>query len=456
MDASRSEDRLITRLSEYMAEARQRPLPPEVEDAASLRVLDALGAMVSGSRLKPGELAISYTRKLGSAPEAQVVGSDIVTSAANAALANGMLAHADETDDVDLDTKAHPGCSIVPTALAMAERERAGGAEMLRAVALGYDVCVRMLLAFDPQLLWKAHRSTQGIGGTFGSAATAGALARLDAAGMRYVLSYAAQQASGIFAWSRDAEHVEKAFDFGGMCARNGVTAATMVQAGFTGVRDVLEGEHNLLEAFSPAPRPHALLDGLGSRFYVATSAIKPYPVGYPIQSALDSLFALMREHRLKAGDVEHVVARLSDDGARIVNDRDMPDINAQHCLAVALLDGGVSFAATHSFDRMRDPATVALRKRIELVADPALADPRATRQAIIEVITRDGRTLHHHTRHASGTPLNPITVAQMDAKALDLMAPVLGVTRARELVSLIHNLGAVKDISLLRPLLTT
>ena len=103
---------------------------------------------------------------------------------------------------------------------------------------------------------------------------------------MRYALSYAAQQVSGVWSWERDTEHVEKAFDFAGMGARNGVTAAIMVQSGFTGVPDVLDGEHNVLEAFSTAPKPEEMVAGLGSRFFVTETAIKIFSVGYPDSGA--------------------------------------------------------------------------------------------------------------------------------------------------------------------------
>ncbi|RPH61527.1 MAG: MmgE/PrpD family protein, partial [Acidobacteria bacterium] len=253
-------------LARYMVEARDRSLPPMVARECKHRILDTLGAMVSGARLKPGEMAIRYVRAQGGVPEASVLTTDIRTSAVNAALANGMFGHADETDDFEPVTKAHPGCAVVPAALAMAEREGRSGMELLKAVALGYDLCCRFLLALGPDLVRATHRSAEGTSATFGSAAAAAAVARLDETGMRYALSYAAQQVSGIWSWTRDTEHVEKAFDFAGMGARNGVTAAIMVQTGFSGVEDVLDGEHNMLEALSTDPKPHEMIAGLGSR----------------------------------------------------------------------------------------------------------------------------------------------------------------------------------------------
>src|SRR5580765_4604906 len=124
------------RLARYMAEARERRLPSDVAREARHRILDTLAAMVSGAQLKPGEMAIKFARAQGGAAEASVVATDIRTSAINAALVNAMFGHADETDDFHPVTKAHPGCSVVPAALAMAERDGRSGRELLNAVAL--------------------------------------------------------------------------------------------------------------------------------------------------------------------------------------------------------------------------------------------------------------------------------------------------------------------------------
>jgi len=444
---------LTGRLAAFIA-APHHDLPDGVRVAAKHRVLDALAAVVSGATLKPGELAIAYGQSLGGRAEAQIITTSTLTSVANAALVNGMLAHCDETDDFEPVTKAHPGCSVVPAALAMAEREDASGRTLISAVVAGYDTCCRVLRAMEPDGLRKSHRSVEGIGATFGASAAAAVVAGLSQTQVRYVLSFAAQQASGVWSWVRDSEHVEKAFDFGGMGARNGVYAATMAQAGFTGVHDVFEGEHNVLDAFSAAPRPQELVDGIGSRFFVTETAIKTYSVGYPIQSALDALLRLMRQHHFTAEDVQHLVARLPEDGATVVNNRSMPDINIQHMLAVALLDGEVTFASSHSHERMHDPAVLAVKSRVRLQPERSMVDPEARRQAAIDVTLNDGRTLSHHTLHAPGTMQNPLDTKAVSAKARDLISDVLGTDKTEKLLLRVNDLESVDSIRDLRPLL--
>src|SRR5438067_3695256 len=271
-------------LSEYIAGALARPLPADVAEKARHHILDTLAALVSGSRLAPGRAAIAYVRRLGGAPEASVAGSRVVTSCVNAALANGMLAHADETDDSHAPSRNHPGCAVVPAALAAAEATGASGENFLRAVVLGYDVAARLNYALGAEPFAFAGRMTHSFGGTFGAGAAAAVLLSVNALQARHLLSYCAQQASGVGSSVRDADHIEKAFDFGGMPARNGVTAGTMCRAGMTGVEDVFSGERNFLDAYAAEPDPYRLCDELGRRFEILQTTIKKWPAGSPAQ----------------------------------------------------------------------------------------------------------------------------------------------------------------------------
>ena len=437
-------------LARYMVESRSRELPAAVAREAKHRILDTLGAIVSGSTLKPGEMAVRYVRTQGGTPEASVFTTEIRTSAVNAAFANAMFAHADETDDFEPFTKAHPGCSTVPAAFAVAEREDRSGLELLRAVTLGYDVCCRFLMALGPDHVRATHRSAEGVSSNAGAVAAAASLARLDELGMRYAISYAMQQVSGVWSWERDAEHVEKAFDFAGMGARNGVTAAMVVQAGWSGVRDVLEGEHNALEAMSTQPRPGEMIAGLGTRFYVMETAIKVFSVGYPIQAPLDAFLSLRKEHGLTVANVARIVVKLPADGAGIVDNRAMPDVNVQHMMAVALIDGTVSFDASHSYERMADPQVRAVKERVQLVGDRALMDPLAPRSGLVEVTLRDGRTVSKFTRFAPGTKENPLDTAGVSAKARALMEPVIGAQRTE---AVIQRVNALEEVAKVRDL---
>jgi 2-methylcitrate dehydratase PrpD len=379
-------------LASYISRAGKRPLPKPIAEKTKHHVLDTIAAMVSGSRLLPGEQAISYVKTLGGTPEATVIGSRIVTTAEHAALANGMLAHADETDDSHAPSLTHPGCGIVPAALAMAEREQSNGNAFLRAVALGYDVGCRLTMALNAYDFREVGHSTHSFGPMFGAAAAAGSLAGLKYDEVRHLLSYTAQQCSGISCWMRDAEHIEKAFDFGGMPARNGVAAAAMVAHGFSGVEDVFSGERNFFVAYDEScrigkpPEPERLIQDLGTTFEIVNTNIKRWSVGSPIQAPLDALLELMRTHRFRAEDVRKVVVRVSHQGANTVDNRDMPDICLQHMCAVMLIDGIVTFESAHDERRMKDKKVLDVRSRLELHGDDELTRAMPSRQGIVEV----------------------------------------------------------------------
>jgi 2-methylcitrate dehydratase PrpD len=451
---------LMRELASYIAGALKQPLPQDVLEKTRHHVLDTIAAMVSGSRLLPGKKAIAYAKQLGGAKEACVIGSRIVTTAEHAALANGMLGHADETDDSHAPSLCHPGCAIVPAALAMAERERRNGRDLLRAVALGYDIGTRVNMALHGYDFRDAGHSTHSFGPSFGAAAAAGVLAGANADQARWLLSYAAQQCSGISCWMRDEEHIEKAFDFGGMPARNGVAAAAMVAAGFTGVEDVFSGERNFFVAYDEtrrigkAPEPERLVRELGSTYEIMNTNIKRWSVGSPIQAPLDSLLDLIRAHGIKAGDVEKLTVRVAKQGANTTDNRNMPDICMQHMCAVMLLDSIVTFQSAHDEQRMKNAKVLALRSRIELFGDEELTRALPSRQGIVELKLRDGRELKHHTKAVRGTAQNPMTLAEVDEKAWHLMAPILGKARARKLCDAVWAIERLKDARALRPLL--
>jgi 2-methylcitrate dehydratase PrpD len=445
---------VMRELSAYIAAALRKPLPPAVVEKTKHHILDTIAAMISGSRLLPGRKAIGYVKTLGGVKEATVIGSRIVTSAVNAALANGMLAHADETDDSHAPSLTHPGCGIVPAALAMAERARRSGTALLRAVTLGYDVGCRLTQSLDAYQFREDGHSTHSFGPMFGAAAAAGSLAGFRERQVRYLLSFTAQQAAGVSCWMRDSEHIEKAFDFGGMPARNGVAAATMVAHGFSGVEDVFAGERSFFVAYGRSPQPDFLTRRLGADYEIMNTNIKRWSVGSPIQAPLDSLIALIREHGIEAGDVERVVVRVAHQGANTVDNRAMPDICMQHICAVMLIDGTVTFASAHDQRRMRDRRVLALRGRVELRGDDALSAAMPSRQGIVEIGLSDGRALTHHTKAVRGTAENPMTRTEVDEKCFDLMAPVIGKGRARKLCDAVWRLEKVRDARALRPLL--
>jgi 2-methylcitrate dehydratase PrpD len=446
---------VMARLSAYMAEARGRALPAEVVETAKHHILDTVAAMISGSELPPGRAALRFAGAYLGENDATIVASKLLCGPIEAALVNGVLAHSDETDDSHGPSRAHPGAAVIPAALAMGEHSGIDGAHFLRAVVLGYDVGTRVLMAMGgPAYQSDTHRSTHAAAGTFCAAAAAGCAASLDAPQMRLLLDYASQQSGGYGVWSRDSEHIEKAFVFGGMTARSGVTAALLVGAGWTGVEDVFSGPDNFFQAYRPDANPALVTEALGERFEVMRTNIKKWSVGSPIQAPLDGLQIMFSRRNFSAEDVQKVVVRLATDEVVTVNNREMPDISLQHMVAVMLLDKTVTFAATHDRERMKDPAVLRQRAKVELLSDPQIDARRPLREGIIDVTLNDGTQLHEYVKDVRGTAQNPMPRAEVAAKARDLVAPVLGAAQAERLVATLLAVETVRNVRELRPLL--
>ncbi len=431
---------IIDSLVEYMLAARQMPLPAEVIQKGKSHILDSLAAVVSGSRLKPGQLGLQHAREQAGKQTCSVLGSNFKTTPIVAAFANGMSGHADETDDSN--SQLHPGCAIVPAALAIAESQQRNGDAFLRAVILGYDIGFRFHQAFEP-------RSTS-FGATFGASSAAGTLAELNQLQLCYLISYAAQQASGSRAWVGDDDHIEKAFDYAAMPARNGVTAALLVQSGFTGNRDVLEGDQNIIKTYAPCA-PNKLLSELGQRFTITSCLVKKYPVGSPMMETVDATLAMLAKQPVQPQDVERVVVRIPASGARTVNNRKMPDVNVQYMVSTILLDGNLTFESAHDYNRFQDPRVQEMKQRVELILDEDLERTGARFQGVVEVYLKNGRTLREHVANCRGRPENPMDPEEVEKKAAWLLEPVIGKGKVDQIIAAsrrLESFGSVRDLA--------
>jgi 2-methylcitrate dehydratase PrpD len=460
-EAPQAVSHVMQQLSTYMGAASTRALPDDVVEKAKQHILDTFAAMISGSRLPPGRAALEFARAYGGKETATVVASDIVCGPIEAAFANGVLAHSDETDDSHGPSRSHPGVSVVPAAFAAGEQFAITGAHFLRAVTLGYDVGTRITMSMGgPAYQAATHRSTHGTAASFGAGAAAGCAAGLSAEKMRLLLDYTAQQTSGIGAWSRDAEHMEKAFLFAGKPAAGAVMAATLIRAGWTGVDDIFSGPDNFFEALAPRENgvikadPAALVEKLGERYEITRTNIKKWTAGSPIQAPLDALAGFFTQRSFSADDVSKVVVRIASDEANTVSNRDMPDICMQHMIAIMLLDKTVTFRSVHDQARMKDPAVLRQRAKVDVVADPRIDARRPRREAIVELTLVDGTQLTEWVRDVRGTTENPMTRDEVVEKARDLIAPVLGTAACSVLVDRLLSLETLRNIRELRPAL--
>jgi 2-methylcitrate dehydratase PrpD len=448
---------LTAKLSDYVAGEKPGQLPASIAQRAKIHILDTLGAIVSGSLIKPGQLIIEFVRSQGGNGHASVLATDIKTTAIHAALANGVMAHADETDDTHYPTVTHPGSIVLPAALAIGETEHCTGKEFIAAVVLGYDVLCRVSKTLDRRWMQERNIHAGSIAAGFGATAAAARLLKLPAQKVRYALAFAGTQACGLTTWRDDPEHIDKALCHSGIPARNGVSAALWSRGGMTATEDIFEGPNNLLNAYAETAHPEEITRDLGSRYEIMEAGIKVYPAGQPMQATLTGFFKLVQDHGLGYQDINKIVVRLPESQSQTINDRHMPDINCQYLLAVAMIDGKVDFQNSHDFERMHDPGVLDLKKRVQIHADADLTKIHpAVRAAIVEIFTADGRHLQTRVDRVPGAPYNPLSAGEAEAKSHSLIAPVLGEERAKAITETARSLETLADVAQLAKLLTT
>jgi 2-methylcitrate dehydratase PrpD len=445
----------VTRtVADHLAAASSLELPADVERKTIWHTLDTVAASISGSQLLAGRRARAFADLNPMPGPAPLWGHAATAHPIQAAFVNAMAAHADETDDSHAPSISHPGCGVVPAAFAMAACRPTSGRQLLRAVAAGYDIGTRMTMALGVSTfdLRGSNPNSHAYASVFGAVAGAMVAAGMDADQACIGLSYTTQLASGVTTWLRDSEHVEKAFVFAGMPARNGVFAATIAAARWENVPDAFDHHPNFLSAVSDHPDPAVLTGGLGQVFEIMNTNIKKYAVGSPAQAAVQGAENLLAQHAFTADEVTAIEIKLPAGAAHVTDDRNIPDINTQYLVAGTLIDRGFSFAMAHDVERMEDPAIRKLRDVSTIVPDPTTD---GTRSATVSISLVDGRQLRLFVPHVRGTVDDPMTEEEIVRKTTDIVEPVLGGPGTRRFLDVMLDLGSLADIADLGPIVS-
>jgi len=243
-----------------------------------------------------------------------------------------------------------------------------------------------------------------------------------------------------------DDDHIEKAFDYAGMPARNGVTATLLIQSGFTGNRDVLEGDQGIIKTYAPCD-PAKILSELGERFTITSCLIKKYPVGSPMMETVDATLALLSKESIQSEEIEKVTVRIPESGARTVNNRHMPDVNVQYMVAAILLEGKLTFETAHDYERFQNPRVLALKEKVQLIGDNDMERTGHRFQGLVEVTLKNGQKLSEHVINCRGRPENPMSPEEVEKKAAWLMEPILGKKNVDQIIDSIRQIEFVTNV---------
>jgi 2-methylcitrate dehydratase PrpD len=357
-----------------------------------------------------------------------------------------MIVHGSEINDFIPSAFVQPGPAVVGVAFALAENRGGTGHDVLRACIAGYELCGRVPKALGVQTLYNSGLANHGIGPCFGAAATAASMLGLPASKVPLVMSYAAQQASGSWQWLLDNDHVEKTFVFAGVGARNGIEAALLVEAGYTGVTDCFDNpegymNHKLFREGEDHD-PYYLIENLDTRSELPLTAYKRYPVGGPTQAAVEGLLKLLP--KTSPQTVQSIVMEMPGRWEAFRN-ADMPALNLRYLASIILIDGRLDLVQAQSRERFNTDARVReLMKKMDVVHAPDLETPPGQpREEPARVKLVDSRTGRHelHTPFVRGFPTHPMTRQDVSDKAMELMGPVLGAARTKEVIEATLNI---------------
>ncbi|MEZ4732082.1 MAG: MmgE/PrpD family protein [Caldilineaceae bacterium] len=454
-------------LAETLTTTIYAALPASVIIDAKRAVLDWLGSALAGALEPPARMAQTVVARLGQADDATVFGAGR-SSAAGAALANGVASHILELDDVHKGSTLHGAAPIIPAALAVAERERASGTAFLLAVVLGYEAALRIGEAVNPSHYRYWHPT--GTAATFGAAVAAGSLLHLTPAQMLDTLGSAGTQAAGLWEFNADGA-MSKALH-PGKAAFNGVLAADLAKQGFTGATCILEGERGFFRAMSSAYDATRITDGLGERWKISENCYKLYACCGHTHTAIDTALDLRTELGWQGEEALAQIQALTIEtygpGYEIVKEMNprtpyQAKFSLAYVTAAALLEGWVGLEqftpARFGPNGVVEPTLAALLPRIQVTVNDALsARYPAAWPAQLTLTLVDGTVLQGGSDYPRGNPENPVATTALEEKFCALVAPRYDAVLAEQSLMLVQGVEGVTDMAtavrrLLRPI---
>jgi 2-methylcitrate dehydratase PrpD len=438
-------------LAGFAATTPSDRIPDEARTAARRHLLDCIGVALAAASEPPGRMITDLVREAGGTPDARLLGSGIASSALEAAWGNGALAHLLDYDDTGF---SHPTACILPAALAIAERGRASGRDLVAALVVGYEVFERLSVSarpYEPTLRARGYHPTS-VYGCPAAAAAAGRLLGLDASRMAVALGLAAANGSGLTqhfgTWGKGVH--------AGNAARAGVTGALLAAKGYRADEEVLEGRYGFFNAIH-GPGNHDLSrigHGLGQEWAIVEPGltIKRYPACGGVLRAVDAALALRAEHAIAFDQVERIEVETHPDLLETVRfvaptHGFQGKFSLDYCVAAAVLDGRVDL------DSFTDAHAASPRMRQALAAVQVITRPEwgaswfARRQNPVTIHLRDGRAVRKEVEHPRGSPRNPMTRDELLEKYRGCASRALPFERVERAIALLEDVEKIDDV---------
>jgi 2-methylcitrate dehydratase PrpD len=387
---------LTLTLAQYAASTSIDRIPDEVRDLAKQVILDEMASAHLGRRSLAGDLVARYAGTLGGPMESQILGTKLRVPAQYAALANGAAGHGEEVDGAHV-IGGHPGATLVHAAVAIAERQRASGAELINAVVLAYDVGVRLVAACGGKFAVRArHHLYADFLYAIGASVAASRLMGLDPIRHCHAMALCTFQTNALGALFQEKRHISKSF-CNGQFSLAGVSSALMSVAGLEGVEDILGVRDGLLEAWGAEDGTKIVTRQLGEDWAIRGANFKFINAGYPIHSAVEAVMTLVTTHCIDPASIESVHIGMPEKAMRIVDNREMHNICVQDMVCANVARGGLSLRELPFPGILDDPIFSRLRARTAVGVDLDInRDAPEGRGANVTIKTADGTSVSH------------------------------------------------------------
>jgi len=441
-------------LARYCSRTKFNDLSDEVIDCAKYRFLDFISVACRGSKEDPSQTIYRFVREMEKG-EGVIVGTNEKAPYLYSALANGTSSHAIEMDDVDNEASLHPGVVVFPSALATGEMIGASGKSFILAVVLGYEVMVRLGSALGPEKSYKRGFHPTGTCGTFGSSVASSKILGLQEKEILSAMGISGSQAAGSMEYLAQGAWT-KPFH-AGWAAHSGMVAALLARKGFKGPSSILEGRDGFLHAYSNGADPFKVLEGIGSRFRILRTSVKPHACCRYMQPPIDAVLKIVNENNLRPEQVKKIKVGVLKAGAHLIADPIESKYNPQSIVdaqfsmpfgaAAALLYGKASLKEFQLSTIQSRPVREMMRK-VECIVDPELdrTFPKQWR-ATAEILTEDEKSYSTTIEYPKGDPENPLSWEEMIERFHDLTGQIMKKKQRVKIVEEVERLDGIRDI---------
>jgi len=438
---------ITSTLARLVAAHPSRGWNEAVEHEAHRTFYNWLGCAIGAARHEAVDAAIAAVQMLQPAPQATVLGRGEKVDISSAALINGISSHTFDFDDTHLKTIIHPAGPVASAVLALGEQLGSSGRDVIDALVLGIDVACRIGNTMYPDHYDRGWHIT-GSTGMLGAAAGCARLLRLDEQKTAMALGIAASQPVGL---REQFGTMTKPFHPGG-AARAGLMSALLASQGFTASPRALEAPRGFVQVVSDKRAWNEVTDELGERFEISFNTYKPFACGIVIHPSIDACVQL-RERGVTPEQVERIELRVHSLVLELTGKKEPKDglqgkFSVYHGCAAGLIFGRAG-EAEFSDAVVNDPRVVETRNKVIATIDDTINEESVQVTAVLH----DGRRVEVRVDHAIGSLQNPLSDQQLEAKFSQLVSPVLGERKARDITTICWKLAAVPDVRALTAL---